>query len=56
MIKYACKIKDKKKKRTVITHKINDKIGDWQFNGYMPTGEPVWYNSIDDYILMMHIN
>lgn len=58
MIKHARKIESKKNKGKVkpTFFKRNAKVGDWDFNGHMPTGEPIWYNAIDDYTLMMHIN
>jgi len=56
MIKHARKIESKKKRKKIILHRINEKVGDWEFSGFMTTGEPVWYNKIDDYILMMHVN
>ncbi len=56
MIKYARKIKDKKRKKKSTSLRKSRKVGDWDFTGYMPTGEPIWHNSIDDYTLIMHIN
>jgi len=57
MLKYARKIKDKKRKRKLTIVPIRStKVGDWEFSGLMPTGEPIWYNDIDDYTIIMHAN
>lgn len=70
MLKYNRKIEPKKLKlsvsktgdllsdgKKIVTPKMSIPVlGDWEFWGKMPTGEPVWFNKIDDYTLMCHVN
>ena len=60
MIKYEKKIKGKKriyyKKPVVILLNTSNRIGDWVFCGYMSSGEPIWYNDIDDYTYIRNMN
>ena len=67
MIKHDRKIKTKKllnKGYKPKLYKAGDQIRTtvdnyemlWTFQGYMGTGEQVWYNEIDGYIFMGNIN
>lgn len=33
-----------------------NRLGDWSFNGTNTMGEPIWYNIIDDYMLIRNMN
>ena len=59
MIKYARKII--KKERVIKFAKLllvcaGTKLNDWECHGYLPSGEGVWYNEIDDYVFTGHVN
>lgn len=59
MIKYEKKIKEKKRiytQRNVILLNTSNRIEDWVFCGYMTSGEPIWYNEIDNYTYIRNMN